>query len=158
MEWLFFYVKNQNKGGERMTLTPKQEKFCQGIVSGLSGKDAYMTAYNCKSDRAAMVESTKLLARDDVTERLKELRKPIETLCQSKAISEREKIKGILWERLQKAIDRDDDQTIVKYTDQINRMNAEYININRNIDDNAQKFDDLDVDTLKSILKPSQGD
>lgn len=134
-------------------LTPKQEKFCQCIVSGKSGKDSYITSYNCQSESAAMVESTKLLKREDINARLTELRKPIENLVQSQAITEREKIKNILWDRLQKAIEREDDATIVKYTDQINRMNAEYINVNRNIDDKPAEIDQLDADTLRRLAE-----
>lgn len=136
-------------------LTPKQEKFCRCIVSGMSAKDSYMESYNSQSESAAMIEGMKLLKRDDVTARIKELSKPIETLAQTTALSERERIKNILWERLQRAIEREDDTVIVKITDQINRMNAEYINVNRNIDDTPDKLDDLDIDALKAIVKPS---
>ena len=134
-------------------LTPKQEKFCQCIVSGMSGKDSYIESYNCQSESAAMVESTKLLKREDINARLTELRKPIENLVQSQAISERERVKKILWDRLQKAIDREDDATIVKYTDQINRMNAEYVNVNRNIDEKTAEIDQLDADTLRRLAE-----
>ena len=134
-------------------LTPKQEKFCQCIVSGMSGKDSYIESYNCQSESAAMVESTKLLKREDINARLTELRKPIENLVQSQAISERERVKKILWDRLQKAIERGDDATIVKYTDQINRMNAEYVNVNRNIDDKPAEIDQLDADTLRRLAE-----
>ena len=135
-------------------LTPKQEKFCRCIVSGMSAKDSYMESYNSKSESAAMIEGMKLLKRDDVTARIKQLSQPIETLAQTTALSERERIKKILWERLQRAVEREDDTVIVKITDQINRMNAEYINVNRNIDDTPDKLDDLDIDALKALVSP----
>ena len=135
-----------------MSLSPKQERFCQCIVSGMSGKDSYMTAYDSSgSAQNAYNEASKLLQREDIQERLQELRKPLETACQTKALSERERIKGILWDRLQRAIDRDDDTTIVKLTDQINRMNAEYINVNRNIEEKKTDINSLDIDTLKKL-------
>lgn len=132
-------------------LTPKQEKFCQGIISGLSGKEAYQAAYNSGSDNAAMVESTKLLAREDIQAKLKELRKPIESLAQTQAISEREKKKKIIWEGIEACRNSGDHNGIARYMDILNKMDAEYININRNIDDNASAVKDLDEETLKKL-------
>ena len=132
-----------------MSLTPKQERFCQCIVSGMSGKDSYLTAYNGNSERAAMIESTKLLAREDINERLKELRKPIEALAQSQAITEREEVKALLLSFI-----RDESlspETRMKASDQLNKMNAEYINVNRNIDTTDSSIDALDVETLKKL-------
>ena len=134
-------------------LTPKQEKFCQCIVSGMDNQTSYMTAYDCNSTSAANVESTKLLKRDDITQRINELRKPIVNLIQNKAISEREKIKKILWSRLDLAISNNDDTNIIKIADIINKMNSEYINVNHNIEDTATDINNLDTDTLMKLSK-----
>ena len=137
-----------------MALTQKQEKFCRNVVSGMSGKDAYIDAYETKGNADTVyTEVTRLFAREDIQEYMKSLRKPLEEAVQGQALSERERIKAILWERLQKAIDREDDATITKYTDQINRMNAEYININRNIDDKPTEIDHLDAETLRKLAE-----
>lgn len=133
-------------------LTPKQEKFCRCIVSGMSAKDSYMESYNSKSESAAMVEGMKLLKREDVTERIKQLSQPIETLAQTKALSEREKKRAIIWERIQYCIDTGNDNAIARYMDILNKMDSEYININRNIDDTTEKLDHLDVDALKTLV------
>jgi phage terminase small subunit len=135
-------------------LTPKQEKFCEYIVSGMDGVTAYENAYNTKATpQVKRNESMKLLKRDDITERITELRKPLLNHAQNTAISERERIKAILWDRLEKAIDRGDDQTITRITDQINRMNAEYININKNIDEQKTPIEHLDTDTLLKLVE-----
>lgn len=136
-----------------MALTPKQEKFCQCIVSGMSGKDSYLSAYNCDSDNAAMVESTKLLKRDDITERLKELRKPIENLVATQAITEREKKKAIIWQRIEHCMAMDDDSSVARYMDILNKMDAEYININRNINDNDNNIQELDTEKLLRLVE-----
>lgn len=135
-----------------MSLTPKQEKFCQCIVSGMTAKDSYFSAYdtNC-SDRVAINEGSKLMLREDIQARINTMMKPLQEAAQSKAMSERERIKQILWDRLQKAIDREDDTTIVKITDQINRMNAEYINTTKVIEDKKSNIDDLDTETLQKL-------
>ena len=135
-------------------LTPKQEKFCRCIVSGMSAKDSYLTAYdtNC-NDRVAINEGSKLMLRDDIRQAIENMTKPLQEIAQQTALTEREKIKSILWNRLQKAIEREDDATIVKYTDQINRMNAEYVNVNRNIDEKTAEIDQLDADTLRRLVE-----
>lgn len=133
-----------------MSLTPKQERFCQCIVSGMSGKDSYLTAYNSNSDNAAMIESTKLLAREDVQGRLKELRKPIETLAQTNAISDREKKRSIIWEELENARSQQDHAAIARYLDILNKMDQEYININKNVEGD-KTLDTLDADTLRQL-------
>ena len=130
-----------------MSLTPKQEKFCQCIVSGMSGKDSYMAAYDCKSDNAAMVESTKLLKRDDVTQRLVELRRPIETLCATKAISEREKKRAVLWD----IIENGDNNDKCRALDILNKMDAEYTNVNVNKTDSTVKLDNIDLNALRAL-------
>ena len=135
-------------------LTPKQEKFCRCVVSGMSAKDSYLTAYDTKcNDRVAINEGSKLMPRDDIRNAIESMTKPLQEIAQQTALTEREKIKNILWDRLQKAIEREDDATIVKYTDQINRMNAEYINVNRNIDDKPAEIDQLDADTLRRLAE-----
>jgi phage terminase small subunit len=62
-----------------MKLTAKQEKFCQGIVAGLSQADAYRQAYDAagmKPDVVA-VKASELMANGKVTVRVQELRRPV---------------------------------------------------------------------------------
>ena len=115
-----------------MNLTPKQEKFCQCIVSGLSGKDSYLTAYNNNSnDNTAYREALTLLNRDDIQARIKELRIPLEIHAQTQAITETERIKALLWERIEICRQKDDEAAIARYTDQLNKLNNAYKEIGR---------------------------
>ena len=59
-----------------MGLTPKQEKFCQGIVKGLSQADAYRDAYDCEnsSDEVIWKEACNLMKNRNVSVRIQELR------------------------------------------------------------------------------------
>jgi phage terminase small subunit len=61
-------------------LTIKQEKFAQGLFSGLSQREAYKQAYNCKrwTDNAIDVAACKLSNSAKVMLRIKELQ---EKLC-----------------------------------------------------------------------------
>lgn len=136
-------------------LTPKQEKFCRCIVSGMSAKDSYIEAYDTTSDRIARNEGAALLKRDDITEKIRELSIPLQNHAQNTAISEREKKKKIIWERIEACITSGDDTSVARYMDILNKMDAEYININRNIEDKPADIISLDTETLQKLAKSS---
>ena len=57
-------------------LTPKQEKFVQGIIDGLSQADAYRSAYstNNTSDKTIWENASRLMNNPKVTARIQEIR------------------------------------------------------------------------------------
>lgn len=61
------------------TLTPKQEAFCQAIVSGISQADAYRKAYDAKSMKPAVVQNkaSLLMKKGEVRVRIENLRRPV---------------------------------------------------------------------------------
>ena len=137
-----------------MSLTPKQEKFCQCIVSGMSAKDSYKEAYNTKgNDKTVYTEATKLLGREDVGSRLEELRKPLENHARTTALTEREKKRAFLWEVIQDVSQDMSDR--LRSVDLLNKMDNEYININRNIEDKPADIINLDTKTLEKLIKTS---
>lgn len=62
-----------------MALTSKQEKFCQGIVSGLNQSDAYRAAYSCDGmgDPTINNNAYVLMQNNDIVMRIEHLRRPI---------------------------------------------------------------------------------
>ena len=128
-----------------MALTPKQEKFCQCVVSGMSYKDSYMTAYNCNSDNTAYQESYVLLQRDDIKEYIATLKKPIE----QNVISEREKKRAWLWNMINNATN---DSDKIRAMDILNKMDSEYINIQR-IEKDKTPISELDTNKLIELTK-----
>lgn len=62
-----------------VALTPKQEAFCQAIVSGMGPYDAYRHAYNAEKMKAPgiSVNASKLLADTKIALRIEALRKPV---------------------------------------------------------------------------------
>lgn len=133
-----------------LALTEKQERFARNIVSGMTAKQAYIAAYNTKAnDRVIYNESAKLLNNPAIAERLKELRKPLEAHAQSTALSEREKKRAILWDMVNDA--NRDDSTRLKALDLLNKMDSEYININRNIDDKKPEISGLSMEALTRL-------
>lgn len=110
-----------------MALTPKQEKFCQCIVSGLSGKESYLTAYesNAKPE-TAYVEANRLLVREDIQARLAVLRKPLEEAAKTKALTARDEQIAFIRERIEICKQKEDEASIIRYTDMLNKINALY--------------------------------
>jgi phage terminase small subunit len=62
-----------------MNLTPKQEKFCQGVVSGKSHSDAYRAAYDAEGmkDESIHRKACELMDNVKVTARIDELRERV---------------------------------------------------------------------------------
>ena len=54
-------------------LTPKQEKFVQGVVSGMTASESYRKAYSTKNmkDSSVWTEASKLMSRPKVSQRVK---------------------------------------------------------------------------------------
>lgn len=60
-------------------LTPKQEKFIQNVVSGMSQREAYKKAYNAKYNNNAIdIKASQLFNSDKVKVRYQELMKRLE--------------------------------------------------------------------------------
>lgn len=131
-------------------LTIKQQNFCNGIVSGLSGYEAYKAAYNTKGNpNTVNQEVVKLLARDDIQEHIKTLQKPLEIKAKSEAISDREKKRTFLWNVINDP--EQDMNNRLRAVDLLNKMDSEYINTNLNLDNSTNVLDNVDIDTLKQL-------
>ena len=133
-----------------MALTPKQEKFCQCIASGKDGITSYMTAYDCNSKHAANIESTKLMKRDDITERITEIRKPILNLVQNKVISEREKQIREIQERIEICKQKEDETSLIRYYDMLNKIYALYKETEQE-QKTESTVNNLDINALKRL-------
>ena len=136
-----------------MSLTPKQEKFCQCIVDGMSYKDSYKTAYNTKAtDQTIYTEASKLMLREDIQARIKDLRKPIENSLNIKADITREKQIEFILDRIEICKSKQDETSIIKYTDMLNKITGIYKD-NETIKDNENNIEKLDNDTLNKIIR-----
>ena len=130
-------------------LTEKMKHFAREYyANGGNGTEAYLAAYDTTSKTTAYQESCKLLKREDINHYIKALNIPYE----NKAISERQKKREIIWNRINACIDLGDDTAIARYMDILNKMDAEYININKNIDENKENISQLDTDSLKKLV------
>ncbi len=133
-----------------MALTEKQEKFCRAIVSGMTNKDAYMSAYNCQSENAAWIESTKLLNREDIQAKIKTLRKPIELKVQTEAINARQKQIEAIQERIEICKAKEDEQSLIRYYDMLNKIFALYKETETEVKPEST-VNNLDISVLKRL-------
>ena len=71
--------KKATKRKTDRNLSAQQKKFIDGILDGLSQKDAYLAAYPNSSEKAAESNSVRLIVKDKVRNEIKRLQKATET-------------------------------------------------------------------------------
>ncbi len=137
-----------------MALTPRMMDFCdEYLKNGGNATDAYIATYNWSGSRpGAQVESSRLLARDDIQAYIVKLRKPVEKAVKRKIINEREYKKKLIQERIEECIERGDDAAIARYLEIWNKMDGEYLNVSKT-DDGDSAINDLDTTTLLQLVK-----
>lgn len=110
------------KEGEDM-LTPKQEKFVQGIIEGKSQADAYRSAYSTKnmSDNAIYVEASLLMDDPKIAQRLTELRNQMMKSTIMSAQERMEWLTDLIKNTNEGTTDR------LRAIDIINKMTGEYV-------------------------------
>ena len=129
-------------------LTEKMKAFCRAYYANNgNATQAYLTAYNSDNPVNASIEGSKLLKRDDIQEYLHTLNKPLE----KKAQNEREKKRQWLWDMINNPSVSESDR--LRAMDILNKMDSEYININRNIDESESVISDIDSKTLLKLVK-----
>ena len=126
-------------------LTEKQKNFCREYVNNNgNGIEAYLFAYDSTSTSAASVESSKLLQRDDITEYIATLNKPLE----NRITNERQKKRDWLWNIINDPVKDDSDR--LRAMDILNKMDQEYVNITRT-EDTKTDISKLDTTMLEQL-------
>ncbi len=134
-------------------LTQKMKNFCHEYLESGNATEAYLSAYDTTNKTIAGVEGSKLLARDDIREYIEKINKP----TVNKILNERERKRKILWDSIERCLQKEDETAVARYMDILNKMDSEYVNINRNIDDPGEKLSTLTTDQLKELLaKPTE--
>lgn len=134
-----------------MALTPKQEKFCQCVVSGMSYKDSYITAYdtNC-SDRTALTEGSKLALRDDIQKRILSLTKPIQEAAQITGLNARQEQIEFIKKRIAICEQKEDEQSLIRWNEQLNKIYALYKEVEQE-EKQDQTVNNLDTNILRKL-------
>lgn len=129
-----------------MALTMKQEKFCNEYVKTGNAIESYLTVYDSNSRSAARIESSKLLQRDDITERIQALMKPI----QNKAINEADKKRQWLWNIIEDETQATSDR--LRSMDILNKFDGSYGNI-KTVEEDKTEIQQLDTATLLRLVE-----
>lgn len=134
-----------------MPLTPKQEHFCRLVASGKDYTTAYLTAYDWNgSNNGAAVEAIKLVNRTDIQEKLKTLMRPMEIAQQRDGLNARKEQIEYIKRRIALCEQKDDEQSIIRYTDMLNKINALYkeTELEKTQENNVAT---LDIETLRKL-------
>lgn len=104
-------------------LTTKQEAFVQGVINGMSQREAYKNAYDVKnmSENAIDREASLLMRNPKVSQRFTELR---DELASPRIMSARERLEWlseVVKDKEQSMVDR------LRASDQMNKMQGEYV-------------------------------
>ena len=136
-----------------MALTPKQEKFCQCVVSGMSYKDAYINAYDTNGKESTIfAEAGKLALREDIQEKIQALQKPIETAAKIQGLNKKEERIKYIQERIKLCEERQDESSILRYVDMLNKIDNLYKEAEEK-KDNDNTLTNLDTRLLTKIAK-----
>ena len=105
------------KGGGSVALTPKQEKYVQGLVAGLSQRQAYIQAYSTKNMKDTTIDNNayKLMQNNEISTRYNELMEE----HKSKALFTRqEAVNELIWlyKQSKKSIEEQDEGYVRKGT------------------------------------------
>ena len=134
-----------------MALTPKQEHFCRLVAGGKDYTTAYLTAYDWNGGKAgAAIEATKLVNREDIQERLLALMKPMEIAIKKDSINARQKQIDFIQSRIEHCLTTGDEQSIIRYTDMLNKINALYKDTEQQ-ETPQSTVNNLDISTLKRL-------
>lgn len=134
-------------------LTAKQIQFCRNIVEGMEHAKAYELAYNSQGNEATKKkEAYKLLKRDDIAAEIARLRKPVDDHVAKVAIDQREEKREIIKERIMVCINKNDDAGAARWMEILNKLDGDYVNINKNIDE-PQPLNNVDTATLLRLVK-----
>ena len=104
-------------------LTPKQERFIQNIVSGMSQRQAYKDAYNAENmtDESIDVNACKLFNDTKISQRYQELIDKLEDEMLMTAREKRRMLKEMALDLNNSVTDR------IKAIDTDNKMTGEYV-------------------------------
>ena len=91
--------KSESKVRNISGLTPKQENFCNGVISGKTASEAYRESYNAKGmkDSSVWTEASKLMSNPKVSQRIHQGMKRKNEYAVTSSIS----LRQFIMERLQ---------------------------------------------------------
>lgn len=134
-----------------MALTPKQEYFCRLVASGKDYTTAYLTAYDWNGSKAGAANEGLILAnKPEIQEKIATLIKPMEIAAQKESVNARKEQIEYIKQRIALCEQREDEQSIIRYTDMLNKINALYKETEQETKPEST-VNNLDISTLKRL-------
>ena len=139
-------------------LTDKERIFCLSILNGQNQRNSYITAYQPKTTNIASLDvlANKVVSRPHVQEYLREMRGLQDRAKIYSNINDKQKRIELIWDRIELCKQKNDDTAIARYLDQLAKLNGDYVNINKNIDEKAVTLDDMDITELQNLINNIQ--
>lgn len=136
-----------------MALTPKQEYFCRLVASGKDYTTAYLTAYDWNGSKAGAANESMILAnKPEIQAKIQTLIKPLQIAAQKESVNARKEQIEYIKQRIALCEQKEDEQSIIRYTDMLNKINALYK------ETETEPKQDSSVNTLDtSVLKRLSG-
>lgn len=118
-------------------LTEKEFKFCNAVAQGYNQYEAYVMAYNPKTDNRASIDTMacRLAKKDYIQEKINSLTHATETALGLELANDKNKRITFIWERINACLAKNDENNVVKYIDMLNKLAGDYKNINVNEND-----------------------
>ena len=129
-------------------LTQKQINFCNAYVKTGSPLDAYLAAYKTENRNVASVEANRLLNKGEIQQYIDELMKPITYDAQINKFHQINFIK----ERINICINNNDENSIIKYTDMLNKIYGYYKDNGSNEKETNKLLDKIDMDKVRVLI------
>lgn len=134
-----------------MALTPKQEYFCRLVAGGKDYTNAYLTAYDWNGSKAGAANEGLILAnKPEIQDKIKALIKPLEIAAQKETVNARKQQIEFIQSRIEHCLKVEDEQSIIRYTDMLNKINALYKDTEQEQKPEST-VNNLDVATLKRL-------
>ena len=134
-------------------LTKKEDLFCIAVADGNSQYNAYMMAFEPKSDNRNSVDvmASRLARQPKIQNRIKELKNRKDGVIVYSDITDENYIYSLIKERITYCKDNNNDNAISKYIEILNKMTGRYVNITKDISD-TNTLSDISTEKLQAIL------
>lgn len=129
-------------------LTQKQRNFCTEYVKSGNITDAYLATYNTASPVIASREGSKLMAKPEIQEYIQTINEPLELDAQ---INKQQQI-DFIKQRISICITNNDESSVIKYTDMLNKIYGYYKDNSGENKDNHNILNQLSVNDIKCFL------
>lgn len=135
----------------KLALTPKQEHFCRLVASGKDYTTAYLTAYDWNGSKAGAANEGLILAnKPEIQAKITTLIKPLQIDSQRETLNARKEQIEYIKQRIALCEQREDEQSIIRYTDMLNKINALYKETETEVKQEST-VNTLDISTLKRL-------